>query len=48
MSKIHEFRRQNIREDENADVDDQSLFDYSKDDISTKYHALKPETIFRF
>ena len=47
VSKIHEFRRQNI---ESYEPTDDNLFEYSRDEQERelKYNALKLENIFRF
>jgi len=47
VTKTHEFRRANIIQEE-EDGPGQALFDYSTDDIHAKYHALRPETLFKF
>lgn len=45
ISRIHEFRRANIKEMEPNQKD---FFDYSKEEESRRYDALKLETLFRF
>ena len=45
VSKIHEFRRSNIRDYEPPDKD---FFDYDPEEKSRKYDALKLENIFKY
>ena len=45
VSKIHEFRRQNIKDYE---APNENLFDYNSEEFNVKYNALKIENLFRF
>ena len=45
VSRIHEFRRQNIRDYEPPNKD---FFDYDAEEQSRKYDALKLENVFRY
>lgn len=46
LTKIHEFRRQNINEIDINETKD--YFDYDKNEESRRYDALKLESLFRF
>ncbi len=46
LTKVHEFRRQNINEIDINETKD--YFDYDKNEQSRRYDALKLESLFRF